>query len=90
MLVVQDNVPPPPPAEVRIVGPSAARAPCTNGASGEVVVCGRDNSNYRLLPLPPETSRPGFFQRPHVVHIAPGVSVGLLGNGKGVGVRAEF
>ena len=58
--------------------------------AGDVVVCARDQDAFRLRPLPPLPGSPGFFQRPHVLNLAPNVAIGFIGNGKGPGVRVEF
>ena len=58
--------------------------------AGDIVVCARDQEAFRLRPLPPPPGGPGFFQRPHVLKLAPNVAIGFIGNGKGPGLRVEF
>lgn len=58
--------------------------------TGEVVVCGRRNSEeYRLRPLTPPPVSPGLLSRPLRIQIAPGVSLGFQ-RGGGFGLRAEL
>ncbi len=90
-ILLQSAVPPPAVAEYRVLDRTTPHSECNEPTGGEVVVCGRANTEaYRLRPPPPLAKQPGFLERPHVIHLAPGVGVGLLGNGHGVGLRASF
>lgn len=78
------------PSDRPVVLISLPRSACGSSVDGEIVVCGRaSNEQYRLRPLPLRESDAGFFQRPHVIKLAPNISIGLLGNGK-AGARVDF
>ncbi|MEG3176152.1 hypothetical protein U1872_07925 [Sphingomonas sp. RB3P16] len=59
---------PPPAAPLALVNRSA----CAPSSSGEIVVCGkRDTEQYRLRPLPPLPENKGFLTKPMDVKIGP-------------------
>ncbi|WP_174278389.1 hypothetical protein [Sphingomonas bacterium] len=69
---------------------ASPRRDCGAKPDGEIVVCGRqDSEGFRLRPLPPLPPSNGLLSRPLRVQIAPGISVGFQ-QGGGFGVKAEF
>lgn len=94
-----DAPPPPTPASyVQTAEPStqplnilaSRRGHCAPNSDGEIVVCGRrDSDEFRLRPLPPLPPSDGLLSRPLRIQIAPGVSVGFQ-RGGGFGINAEF
>lgn len=63
---------------------------CRPDGSGDVVVCGRtDSEQFRLRPLRPPPQAANFLQKPLRVQIAPGVTFGLQ-QGGGIGLKAKF
>lgn len=82
------KVPEPPTQPIIIL--ASPNQDCYSKPDGEIVVCGRrDSDEFRLRPLPPLPPSDGLLSRPLRVQIAPGVSVGFQ-RGGGFGVKAEF
>lgn len=67
------------------------RRPCpVASVATDIIVCGRkDDSAFRLSPIPPPPPADGLLSRPLRVQIAPGVSFGFQ-RGGGFGLRTEF
>jgi hypothetical protein len=79
------------PRDIPIALVTVPKVKCATSDDGDIVVCGRRNDEqYRLRPLSAPASDPDFLQKPHVIRLGPNVRIGFLGNGKGVGLEAEF
>ncbi|TCP29357.1 hypothetical protein EV292_1181 [Sphingomonas sp. BK235] len=95
--VATEMVGPAPSTSARPAGPlqvpdglKAVSSRCPPTASGEVVVCGRDDQEkFRLRALPDLPESKSILSTPLRLHLAQGVTLGAV-EGGGLGVRIEF